>query len=172
MDQMEVYSVGSLHHHVADLGTALNVRLAHLGDLDSVKSCAEEAYALYVPRIGKNPAPMVADFKAQIEAGHNYVIEAGGDVAGFIVLYRRRDHIHVENVAVFPARQRQGLGRALLSFAEEEAKRQNVRTIELYTNIKMTENLELYPRLGYVEIDRCQEEGFSRVFYRKHLELS
>ena len=91
MDQMEVYSVGSLHHHVADLGTALNIRLAHLGDLDSVKSCAEEAYALYVPRIGKNPAPMVADFRAQIEAGHNYVIEAGGDVAGFIVLYRRRD---------------------------------------------------------------------------------
>jgi ribosomal protein S18 acetylase RimI-like enzyme len=150
----------------------LNIRLAHSGDLDSVKRCAEEAYALYVPRMGKKPAPMVADFRAQVEAGRIYVIEAGGDVAGFIALYRRRDHIHVENVAVFPARQRQGLGRALLSFAEEEAKRRNVRTIELYTNVKMTENLELYPRLGYVEIDRRQEEGFSRVFYRKHLELS
>jgi len=149
----------------------VTIRLAHLGDLDSVKRCAEEAYALYVPRMGKKPAPMVADFRAQVEAGHIYVIDADGDVTGFIVLYHRGGHIHIENVAVFPAHQGQGLGRALLSFAEEEAKRRNVRTIELYTNIKMTENLELYPRLGYVEIDRCQEAGFSRVFYRKDLEL-
>lgn len=147
----------------------MNIRLAQLADFDSVRRCAEEAYALYVPRIGKKPAPMVADFRAQIEAGHVHVIEVGGAVAGFIVLYRWRDHVRVENVAVFPACQGEGLGRALLSFAEEEAKRLNTRAIELYTNIKMTENLELYPRLGYVEIDRRQEEGFSRVFYRKHL---
>ena len=147
----------------------MNIRPAVPNDFDSVKGCAEQAYALYVPRMEKKPAPMIADFRAQIEAGHLYVIESGGDVAGFIVLYRRRDHIHVENVAVCPARQGQGLGRALLSFAEDEAKRRNVRTIELYTNIKMTENLELYPRLGYVEFDRREEHGFSRVFFRKDL---
>ena len=148
----------------------MTIRLANPGDFDSVRSCAEEAYALYVPRMAKKPAPMVADFKAQIEAGHVYVIEAGGSVAGFIVLYRRGDHIHVENVAIFPARQRQGLGRALLSFAEAEAKRRDISAIELYTNIKMTENLEFYPQLGYVEIDRREEQGFSRVFYRKQLD--
>jgi ribosomal protein S18 acetylase RimI-like enzyme len=150
---------------------AVTIRQARIGDLAIVRSCAEEAYALYVPRMGKKPAPMVADFKAQIAAGHIYVIEARGTVAGFIVLYRRRDHLHVENVAVFPARQRQGLGGALLSFAEAEAKRQDIPAIELYTNVKMTENLELYPRLGYVEIGRREEEGFSRVYFRKSLEL-
>ncbi len=148
----------------------MTIRLAQIADLDLVRSCAEQAYALYVPRMGKKPAPMVADFKAQIEAGHVYVIEADETVAGFIVLYRRRDHLHVENVAIFPARQRQGLGGALLSFAEAEAKRQGIPAIELYTNIKMTENLELYPRLGYVEIDRREDEGFSRVYFRKPLE--
>ena len=113
---------------------------------------------------------MAADFRAQIEAGRVYVIDVDGDVAGFIVLYRRQDHLHVENVAVFPSRQGLGLGRALLSFAEKEAARRGLQAIELYTNVKMTENLELYPRLGYVEIDRRDEEGFSRMFYRKHLE--
>jgi len=147
----------------------MNIRPASPDDLDSVKGCAEQAYALYVARIGKKPAPMVADFLSQIEAGQIYVIEVRGVVAGFIALYGRRDHLHIENVAVLPAYQGQGLGRALLSFAEEEAKRRSVRTIELYTNVKMSENLELYPRLGYVEIDRRQEAGFSRVYYRKNL---
>lgn len=144
--------------------------MAQAGDLDSVTRCAEAAYALYVPRMGKKPAPMVADFRCQIAAGQVYVVDAGGQVAGFIVLYRRREHLHIENVAVFPANQGQGLGGAMLSFAEDEAKRQGVSSIELYTNVKMTENLELYPRLGYVETDRREEDGFSRVFYRKTLE--
>ena len=56
-----------------------------------------------------------------------------------------------------------------MSFAEEEALRRGLQTIELYTNVKMTENLELYPRLGYQETDRREEDGFSRVFYRKHV---
>ena len=150
----------------------MSIRLANSSDLDSVKGCAEEAYALYVPRMGKEPAPMVADFGAQIEAGQVYVVESDGNVAGFIVLYRRQDHLHIENVAVSPSHQRLGLGRALLSFAEEEAERRSLQAIELYTNVKMTENLELYPRLGYREIDRREEEGFSRVFYRKRLDPS
>jgi len=147
----------------------VRVRPASPSDLGNVEACAEQAYALYVPRMGKKPAPMVADFKAQIAAEQVHVIEVDGDVAGFIVLYRRRDHLHIENVAVFPSRQGQGLGRVLLSFAEAEAARRGLQTIELYTNVNMTENLELYPRLGYREIDRREEAGFSRVFFRKRL---
>ena len=146
--------------------------MARSGDLESVRRCAEQAYALYVARMGKKPAPMVADFEAQISAGQVHVVESGSEVAGFIVLYPRGNHLHIENVAVLPATQGQGLGRRLLAFAEDEAKRQGLTRIELYTNVRMTENLALYPRLGYVEIDRREEEGFSRVFYRKHLEPS
>lgn len=147
----------------------LTIRPATGGDLERVTACAQAAYALYVARIGKEPAPMVADFQAQIAAGQVYVGEADGAVAGFVVLYPRRDHLHVENVAVFPARQGLGLGRALLAFAEKEARRRGLAAIELYTNVKMTENLALYPRLGYREIDRREEAGFSRVFYRKEI---
>jgi len=147
----------------------LTIRPATGGDLERVTACAQAAYALYVARIGKEPAPMVADFQAQIAAGQVYVGEADGAVAGFVVLYPCRDHLHVENVAVFPARQGLGLGRALLAFAEKEARRRGLAAIELYTNVKMTENLALYPRLGYREIDRREEAGFSRVFYRKEI---
>ncbi len=145
------------------------IRPAGPRDLAMVRACAERAYAPYVPRMGSKPAPMVADFEAQIDAGMVHVCERKGRIAGFIVLYPRGDHIHVENVAVFPERQGQGLGKALLDFAEAEAARHGVAAVELYTNAKMTENLRLYPRLGYREVGRREEMGFSRVFYRKAL---
>lgn len=146
-----------------------DIRLAVPEDLSAIRRCAEDAYALYVPRIGKKPAPMIADFAAQIDAGQVHVCIEGGELAGYIVLYPRGDHLHIENVAILSALQGSGLGRKLLVFAEAEARRAGLAAIELYTNQKMTENLTFYPRLGYVELRRAEEDGFARVFYRKDL---
>ena len=145
------------------------IRPAGPEDLDAIRRCAAEAYALYVPRIGKKPAPMVADFATQISEGHVHVCVDGDRVLGYIVLYSRDDHLHIENVAVFPSQQGTGLGRHLLAFAEAEARRDGIAAIELYTNQHMTENLSFYPRLGYTELGRGEEAGFARVFYRKDL---
>ena len=146
-----------------------DIRLAAASDLDAIRRCAEEAYALYVPRIGKKPAPMIADFATQIEAGQVHVCVEEEQVLGYIVLYPRDDHLHIENVAVFPSQQGTGLGKYLLAFAETEARRAGIAAIELYTNQHMTENLSFYPRLGYAELGRGEEAGFARVFYRKEL---
>ncbi len=147
----------------------MNIRPAARPDLDRVRDCARQAYALYVPRMGKEPAPMVADFEAQIRAGKLHVVEMEGEVAGFVVFYPRGDHLHVENVAVLPSAQGKGIGKALLGFAEDEARRLGLPAVELYTNVKMVENQAFYPALGYVETNRREEDGFSRVFYRKEL---
>ena len=147
----------------------MTIRVATLDDLGAVEACAARSYAPYVPRMGREPAPMVADFRGRIEDGTLYVLETDGAVAGFAVLYPRGDHIHLENVAVFPERQGQGVGGRLIRFAEDEAGRRGLSAVELYTNIAMTENHTLYPALGYAETDRREEDGFTRVFYRKSL---
>jgi ribosomal protein S18 acetylase RimI-like enzyme len=138
-------------------------------DLAAIQNCARRAYAHFVDRIGREPAPMVADFAGQIVNGIIHVVEDQRRVCGFIVLYPRGDHMHIENIAIDPAFQRHGLGTALLEFAEQQAHSHRRRAIELYTNEKMTENLEFYPRLGYVETGRSVEDGFSRVYFRKEL---
>jgi hypothetical protein len=33
----------------------------------------------------------------------------------------------------------------------------------------MTENLDFYPRLGYLETQRVHEDGFDRVYFEKVL---
>ncbi len=72
-------------------------------------------------------------------------------------------------MAVDPAAQGTGIGRALIEAVERMASEAGAEAVELYTNAKMTENQSLYPALGYRETGRRREDGFERVFYRKNL---
>jgi ribosomal protein S18 acetylase RimI-like enzyme len=147
----------------------MEIRQARMTDLHGIRRCAEAAYGIYVPRIGKPPAPMVADFARLIGDGKVHVLSDGSAIAGFAVFYLRGDHVHLENVAVHPDFQKRGHGARLIAYAEQFATEAGANAVELYTNIKMTENLSLYPSLGYEEAGRRHEDGFDRVFFRKIL---
>ena len=112
---------------------------------------------------------MVADFDCHVAHGEAHVLETDGTVAGYIVTFAKQGAQFVENVALAPSFQGRGLGRQLLAFADDEARRQGFKRVFLYTNAKMTENLEFYPRLGYVETHRVHEDGFDRVYMTKEL---
>jgi GNAT superfamily N-acetyltransferase len=140
---------------------------AALADAVAVRECVRAAYAHYVERIGREPAPMTADYPALIAAGEVWVIRADDGIAGVLVMRTQGSGLLVENVAVAPGRQGQGLGRALMAFAEEHARTEGLGEVLLYTNERMTENLRFYPALGYTESGRGMQDGFARVFYRK-----
>lgn len=147
------------------------IRQANAKDEPEIRNCAEQAYARYVPLIGQKPAPMVADFKVQIAAGNVYVaIDDEGGFQGFIVFYPSDEHILLENVAVLPSVAGRGIGKALIFFCENEARQRGFSSVHLYTNEKMTDNLLIYPRLGYIEVARRTEDGFNRVFFEKDLD--
>jgi GNAT superfamily N-acetyltransferase len=111
---------------------------------------------------------MVADYGAAVAAGHVWVW-APDAVEGLLVLVPAPDHLLLENVAVLPASHGHGIGRRLLEFAERYALDRGLPEIRLYTNEAMTENLTYYPRRGYAETHRAVENGFRRVYFRKHL---
>lgn len=145
----------------------MEIRAARVSDLDGIRRCAEAAYGPYIARIGRPPAPMVADFARLVGDGSVHVLDEGGAIAGFAVFYRRGDHVHLENVAVHPDFQQRGCGVRLIAHVEQFAVEDGAAAVELYTNARMTENLALYPRLGYAETGRRHEDGFDRVFFRK-----
>jgi GNAT superfamily N-acetyltransferase len=144
------------------------IRVATVEETDQVRALVERAYAHYVPRIGMRPGPMEADHDALVEAGAVFVL-ADPDVVGVIVLQDGPDHLLIENVAVDPARQGEGLGRTLLDFGEQEARRRGFSELRLFTHELMTENITMYARLGWDEYERRPEDGFSLVYFRKHL---
>ena len=137
--------------------------------MEAVRRLVRDAYAIYVPRIGREPAPMTADYEALVAAGEVIVAVEGDGIVGVLVLRARPDSLLVENVAVAPFAQGRGIGRTLLAHAETRARELGLGKIALYTHAKMTENLSFYPALGYVQVERRREQGFERVFFEKTL---
>lgn len=149
--------------------TRIRIRLATGPDLQDVQLCAQAAYAKYIERMDQEPPPMVADFQQHIDLGHIHAAFYDSSFAGYVVFYPEREHMHLENVAIFPSRSGQGIGKMLVEYVEQAARKKGLVAVELYTNEAMTENLSMYPHLGYIETERKQQAGFNRVFFRKSI---
>ncbi len=138
------------------------LRSASGADVPKVAALVNAAYGHYVERIGMLPRPMTDDY-AQVIANHRVTVaESHGtivDEEGFLV----------DNVAVAPTHRGQRIGKALLEFAQAEARRTGFDSNYLYTHEKMAKNLALYSRIGYVEYDRRFQGDFSVVYMRKRL---
>lgn len=148
-----------------------SIRQATIQNTDAVEECVREAYSKYVGRIGREPAPMLVDYRAAILSGETWVLLDGDETAGVLVMRPEGDHLFVETVAVRPGRQGSGLGRRLMAFAEETAMGQGLYEIRLYTNERMVENLPFYRSLGFEETGRGLDEGYRRVFMKKRLRV-
>ncbi|HET6507432.1 MAG TPA: GNAT family N-acetyltransferase [Baekduia sp.] len=148
------------------------MRRARPDEARAVGALVEAAFAQHVEAVGRRPAPMDDDHAAHIAAGEQWVSDDPDGVAGLasaIVLTAHDDHLHVDNVAVAPALHGRGLGRALLAFADDEARRRGLGEVRLYTNAAMSDNLIFYPKLGFVEAARYEQHGFSRVLFVKRV---
>jgi len=146
------------------------IRPAVAGDCAAVETIVREAYSIYADRIGKPPGPMLDDYGALIGADAVSVLEEpDGAIAAIIALLPKPDHLLLDNIAVRQDRQGQGFGRRLIAFAEAEARRLGFCELRLYTHEKMTENIALYTRLGFVETARGHDAGYDRVFMTKRL---
>ncbi len=147
----------------------LELRSARAEDATAITECVAAAYRHYIDRIGKTPGPMLDDYREVIQQHRVIVVTDGANIVGVLVLIRQTQGLLLDNVAVHPAYQGRGLGRKLTALAEEEAQRLGLTAVMLYTNERMTENIELYKRLGYMETERKTEQGYQRVYMRKEL---
>ncbi len=148
----------------------MQIRRATPADVATIVELVQRAYRHYVARIGVRPRPMDADYAELVAVHRVWVAVDATVIVGTIVLIAEQDHLEVGNVAVDPQYQGNGVGRALLAFAEDEARRGGVREVRLFTHASMTENRAYYPRLGYVQTDRRVDDGLDRVFFAKTLE--
>ena len=145
----------------------MEIRPAVPAELPAVTDLIERAFALYVGRIGRRPAPMDDDYGAHIDRGDAFV--CGEPVAGLVVGVDEPGGLHVLCLAVGLGHQGTGLGRALMGHAEAVARERGHPEVRVYTNAAMRESLAFYPRLGYREVDRRVEDGYSRVYFVKAL---
>ncbi len=146
------------------------IRRAQPVDAKQVALCVAAAYQPYIARIGKSPGPMLDDYAEIIAQYLVWVVEDKARIIGLVVLLPKTNSLLLDNVAVHPEFQGLGLGKQLLAFAETEARQRGFVEINLYTHQKMTKNINLYLKLGYVETERCNERGYDRVYMKKALQ--
>lgn len=152
-----------------ETGPEYRIRLARPDEADAIRDVVRRAYAMYVPRMDKEPGPMLDDYEKRVADGATFVLAVEGTLAGILVLLAYDDHLLMDNVAVETGFQGRGIGKALVAFAEEEALRRGYREIRLYTHETMVENIAMYAKLGYREVGRGNQAGYDRVFMRKAL---
>jgi ribosomal protein S18 acetylase RimI-like enzyme len=143
---------------------AITLRQAVATDAPAIRALTREAYAKWVPVIGREPWPMTADYDEALRKHRFDLLHVEGKLAALIETIREPDHLLIENVAVSPSSQGRGFGPKLLAHAEELAAASGFQEIRLYTNKRFTENIQLYQRLGY-RVDREEEFGSGVVVH-------
>lgn len=149
----------------------INIRRATIHDVEAISALTNAAYTKYIPLIGRKPQPMTADYSKMVAETPVWLLFIDKHLAGVLVLIYEPENILIYNVAIKPEFQKQGLGRRLLAWAEQQAMQDGFQLIRLYTNEHFEENLRLYVRLGYREIGREPLLGSTVVHMTKQLGL-
>jgi GNAT superfamily N-acetyltransferase len=147
-----------------------DIRIAVNDDIAAVTYCVCQAFIHYIPRIGKQPGPMLDDYQALVRQGVVYVACQRGDVVGVLVLLATGEGFCIETIAVRPNTQGIGIGSRLLAYAETIAKQSGYSSIYLSTHRLMHESQRVYAHMGYVEFARRIVHGYDRIFVRKQLD--
>src|ERR1051326_1058097 len=139
----------------------LSFRRAGPTDATAVRELTRAAYAKWIPVIGREPKPMGADYEVAVRAHLVDMLTDGENLAGLIEMIPSGDHLLVENVAVRPDLQGNGLGHLLMLHAEQVAQKLGLGEVRLYTHSRFEENIALYIRLGYaIDSEDQIRDGF------------
>jgi ribosomal protein S18 acetylase RimI-like enzyme len=147
----------------------LTLRRATPADAAAIRRLTRDAYAKWVPLIGREPKPMTADYDAAVRTHRFDLLEADGALVGLIETIEEPGQLLIENVAVAPAFQGRGLGRRRMAEAEAIAAERGYERIRLYTNQRFAENIALYLKLGYRIDAQTEIPGGVRVDMSKSL---
>lgn len=156
-----------LSHAMSIRGLRLDLVPASPADAPAMQALVRAAYERYVPQIGREPAPMTADYHSVARSGRALLGKIGSELAGLVVTEVENDALLVENLAVLPRLQGSGVGSLLLRKAEDLAREAGLSEVRLFTNEAMTENITFYHRKGFAETDRSEQDGYRRVFLVK-----
>ena len=148
----------------------IEIRPAEAREAESIRAIVRAAYAKWVPLIGREPMPMRADYEQALTKHRFDLAVEGAEIRGLIETLEHDDHIWIENVAVAPEVQGQGIGQLLFAHIERRAVEAGLPQLRLLTNGAFEANLTLYGRLGFVT-DRVEEfMGGTAVYMSKTLE--
>ena len=140
------------------LVSAIRLRRAGDADLATIVALQQAAYAANRVILGVEPLPLQADYRAILRDYAVWLAELGpqgAPLAGVLVLGKPQgDSLLIWSIAASPAAQGQGVGNALLAFAQASARERGLSRLTLYTGERLVRNIDWYRRHGFVATER------------------
>ena len=122
--------------------------------------------------------PLEKDFLADINEGDLYVSERDGKLVGFVCVNKSepveycgldwsssKDVMVIHRMAVHPKYRRKGVGRELMTFAEDLALKSNIEYLKTDTNSINEKMMSLFLKSGYKFIAEMNFLGKETPFY-------
>jgi predicted N-acetyltransferase YhbS len=132
-------------------------------DVHRLTQAAFAGYGVLDPPSGavrEDLARVVADLRE----GGGAVAERDGEPVGSLRWRIAEDgDLHVRRVAVPPDLQRRGIGRALMRWAEEEARRRGCGGVFVGVRVTLPGNLAFYRSLGYELTGEHHHDGYEHT---------
>lgn len=101
----------------------------------------------------------IDDVAARFKAGPILLAHDGGELVGSLYCAIKEDGLYLTRMAVRPARQQQGIGRALLKAAEAEARRLGAQKLTLRVRLNLPKNRAYFARAGFVVTGQGADPG-------------
>jgi tRNA threonylcarbamoyladenosine biosynthesis protein TsaE len=98
--------------------------------------------------------------RGDLANGGGAIAHLDGSAVGCL-RWELRDDFHVRRVAVDPAFARRGVGRALMHWAEDEARRRGHAAVTVGVRIALPGNQQFYETLGYEVVGEHRHDGFA-----------
>jgi GNAT superfamily N-acetyltransferase len=126
---------------------------ADVAAMQEIEVRAGRAFAdVGYPDVASDEPMPTAILSAHAADGRCAVAIVDERVVGYVVVERIDAHGHVEQVSVDPDHQGQGIGRALMTWAEDWARADGRQGVTLTTFRDVAWNAPLYRRLGYRDL--------------------
>lgn len=159
----------------------LVIREARDDELDTVAALLVDAYAEYAARMSPDAwasfAQQIGNVRGRTLEADLIVAERQGRLVGSVTLFSHHrgvssGTIGVRLLAVPPAQRGTGVGRALMEYAIDLARREGQERVVLTTSQDMESARELYEKLGFVRetsLDHEPAPGLRLEGYALHL---
>jgi ribosomal-protein-alanine N-acetyltransferase len=115
-------------------------------------------------------------FEGELAGGSSvpWVAERDGVIVGYLISWQVADELHIGNVAVAPAAQREGIGRELLRFSLNDASARGVAFATLEVRVTNDRAIELYETFGFRPVamrgSYYSDTGEDALVMMKHFE--
>jgi predicted N-acetyltransferase YhbS len=149
-------------------GNPVSIGPGRADEAEAIAGLIHRAFAGYRGRLQPEPSALresADSIRSALEVERMLVARRDGRIVGCVSVQQRGALAYARRLAVEPAEQGAGIGRALMAEAEALARRLGLNCLGVETRLALTDNRAFFRAIGFVEgAHRCHP-GFAHPTY-------